>query len=140
MTETFDFRPQSRNWAAFRVVISEGVEFNSFEGMVRNIRLSQKKSGNLMEYFVSPNGEWYGVEIRYYAGKVKKSDHSSGDPILALASSGSWSGGSNFKGFVFGKPGTIVWFNCKGDQKWLVFEEGGPRWTDSNPGKAPVEL
>ena len=135
MTEKIlSFNGQSYKWSSFRIVLQD------VEGpTVTNVRLMKREAGNLTEYMISPGGNWHGRKINY-SGEVSKSKHSRADAIIALASSGSWSGGSNYKGFVFGKPGAIIYFSCKGEKKWLVFTATGIEETHLAPGSVPMEV
>lgn len=135
----FEYIPQSKYWPAFRVTLADGLALDR-NGQVSNVRLFETVAGNMTEYSVMPSGAWHGVLIERFAGYVKQSDVSKADSRIALASSGSWSGGGNWRGWIFGKPGAVVWFGCKGHEKWLVFGENGANWNTIKPGKAPVEL
>jgi len=97
------------------VTLADGLEVDR-NGQVSNMRLFETTSGNMTEYTVAPGGTWHGVLIERFVGYVKQSDVSKADAKIALASSGSWSGGGNWRGWVFGKPGAVVWFGCKGHE------------------------
>lgn len=128
------FRGQSYKWPSF-VVNFDGVE----DGNMTNVKLLKRQSGNLTEYTVQPGGQWAAVRINF-SGKIAVSKNSKADVVLAIASSGSWSGGGNYSGFVFGKPGGAVWFGRKGNQKWLLFTESGPVWHTVCPFVQPTEI
>lgn len=129
------FSGQSYKWPAYTI----SVPGDSVPSMFKNVRLLKTESGNHTRIEVQPGGEWHGVEVTY-SGEVSRSKYSKAESIIALSSSGSWSGGGNYSGYVFGKAGAIVLFNRKGNKKWLVFREDGAFWTDTNPGAVPQEL
>ena len=131
-----DYKPQSYTWPGFRVNM-QGVNLHrgdapEFPRSVVGVGLAKRQVGNLTEYTVSPGGEWAGVEIDY-SGKWIISDKSQAPLEVALASSGSWSGGGNWAGWVFGKPGAIFRLACKGNKLWILFESTGPRIVDMPP-------
>lgn len=133
-----EYKPQSYKWSAFTVLHPEDFTPGKDKGP---FRLLMKVAGNLTEYTIepSPEGQWWGVPIDY-SGQVSESKTSTGELRLALASSGSWSGGSNYRGWIFGKVGATAYFNCKGSKQWLVFSEHGPQWHDTKPGEKPQEV
>lgn len=132
--KTLNFSGQSYKWPSFRIILQDDAG-----RMVKNVRLMKQESGTLTEYTVLPDGDWHGKQIDY-SGEVSVSKHSQAPVILALASSGSWSGGSNYKGFIFGKPGAIAYFFCKGQKSWLVFTSTGTEEVDIEPNSTPIEV
>jgi hypothetical protein len=139
--QEFNFKAQSYKWSSFSVVVEDDVPSSVLLGdwCFRNVRLSEIKAGNMTRYILSPSGKWHAVQVAY-SGEISVSKHSTGKAILALASSGSWSGGGNYKGFVFGQTGAVILFNRKGSKKWLVFGEDGPQWEFVPPNTTPKEL
>ena len=131
-----EFKAQSRHWANF-VVIGQGVSLA--EGEVRNVRLSERKAGLLTEYTVEPDGDWSGIRLDW-EGKISQSKKSTGKVIEAMACSSNFSGGGNYHGWVFGQLGGLVWLTDGGIQKWIAFEEGGPKMHDVAPWKKAREL
>ena len=134
---TYNFTPQSYRWSSYRIIVDDAVEMA--EGQARNVRLEKREAGNLTIYTISPHGAWQGMSIDY-SGEVSVSRTSKNDAIIALASSGSWSGGSNYRGWIFGKPGAVIFFNRKGNKAWYMFTESGIEIIDIEPGTVPVEL
>lgn len=133
----YNFTPQSKYWAAYRVVIDDTVLITG--DRVVGVQLAKRESGKLTEYIVTQGGIWCGEGVAF-SGEVVVSNASQNDAIIALASSGSWSGGSNYKGFVFGKPGAVICFDCKGKREWWIFGGGGIEKTGIKPGTVPVQL
>lgn len=129
------FSGQSYRWPAFTIAW----EGDSLPATFSNVKLLKTEAGNLTKLQVVPDGEWHGIACSR-SGEFSISKNSRGDVVLALASSGSWSGGGNYSGYIFGKPGAIVWFRCKGRQEWLVFSQDGCAWQDIAPGAVPKEL
>ena len=131
---TVTFKGQSYKWPAWEVVFPGDVQHE-----VKGVRLSKNQAGNLTRLIVAEGGNWHGLSVSY-SGTIKVSEQSRGDTVLAIASSGGWSGGDNWSGFIFGKPGAIVFFNCKGNKKWLVFDEIGCHFETVKPGSQATEL
>lgn len=129
------FHGQSYKWPAYTIVC----DGDSVPSEFKNVRLLKTEAGNLTRIEIKPDGAWHGVEISY-SGQVEPGKNSTGDTLIALSSTGSWSGGSNYWGYVFGKAGAILWFNRKGKQQWLVFTEDGFAWQDVAPGVVATEL
>jgi len=67
-------------------------------------------------------------------------NHVVGKVIEAMACSSNFSGGGNYHGWVFGQLGGLVWLTDGGIQKWIAFEEGGPKMHDVAPWKKAREL
>ena len=137
MPTTFDYKPQSYKWSSYRVVIDDAVEVKNDQA--HNVRLAKREAGRLTEYTLTPGGGWHGCAVKF-AGVVSVSSVSKNDAVIALASRSSWSGGSNLEGWVFGKPGAVILFSCKGDKQWYVFGEDGVETVFVKPGTVPVEL
>lgn len=131
---TLKFNPQSYKWGSVGVKIdkTDGIAISS----PRSVKLFETKSGNYTEYHLKPGGDWHGEEI-HYSGEVQIKN---GKGILAIVSSGSWSGGSNYNGYVFGQPGCVILFSRKGKKEWLSFTQEGIIRSDIEPGKEPTEL
>lgn len=106
---------------------------------MKNVRLIERSAGNFHQYTVMPGGEWHGMAVSW-DGTCDVSKLSTQTPVLALANTGNWSGGGCLRGWVFGMPGAIVFFGCKGAKRWLVFSEAGPAWSDTRPGDRGKEL
>lgn len=130
------YRGQSYKWPAYRIVCESEEKLPShFE----NVRLRKTTAGNLTKLEVLPGGEWHGRAV-HRSGRLTESKQSKSDLLLAIASSGSWSGGGNYSGYIFGKPGAVAWFTCKGSQSWLVFTQNGCAWQDTAPGTLAQEI
>lgn len=129
------FSGQSPRWPSF-VISCEG---DSLPESFSNVKLMKTEAGTLTKIHVVPGGEWHGIACSR-SGEFSVSKKSTGDVVLALASSGSWSGGGNYSGYIFGKPGAVVWFRRKGSQAWLVFTGNGCAWQDTAPGAVAKEL
>lgn len=72
---------------------------------------------------------------------ISESKRSEGKVLLALSSTGSWSGGSNYRGWLVGRIGARVVFNCKGNRSYYHFVDEMKGWEETGPIQStlPVE-
>jgi hypothetical protein len=125
-----EYRPQSSRWAAFVVTIPDEMrDPQARDIIVAHVRLLKASHGNLTTYVVQPGGDWFGRDVQH-SGQILAVK---GAPVLAVASRSNWSGGGNWNGFVFGRPGDVVLFNCKGDKSWLIFDQDGSHYSREDP-------
>jgi hypothetical protein len=127
-TYSFEFvNVESPAWSAGRA------SYDTVPEWAVNVAVSV--NGNA--YRITSGGTWSAMRISY-SGYVRILR---GSPVIALADKGGWSGGRNYAGYIFGKPGDIVEFNKKGYMKYLVFSENEkPEETTINPTAEYAEL
>lgn len=92
--------------------------------------MSIKKEGNMTEIDVGEEGtgDWFGYRVDF-DGNITPVSKYAINPDRALvfdatASTGSWSGGGNWRGYIFLKEGASVLFSVKGYKKWLEVVNG----------------
>ena len=127
------FRSQSPYWDWARVIF-DGVDPSS--GKVTGVRLQKRTLGTLQEYVVTPGGQWCGIRL-CYSGVITVITPPA---ELALGNEGRWSGGGNYRGWVFGKPGAVVELDRKGSKVYIIFGPDGPRDDYFPPGVEYEEL
>mgnify|MGYP006299583023 CR=1 FL=1 len=90
--------------------------------------VSVAKNGNA--YKISPGGDWSAWRLSSYGGHIAAVK---GNPVLALADQGRWSGGRTYSGYIFAHPGDIVKMTRKDKVTYLVFSGDKPEVTEVNP-------
>lgn len=107
-----EYKPQSHKWESYRVFAPESWWKNR-----SRCRLRTRRIGNCLEIEVTPalHGEWQAWPLDY-SGQIEKII---GEPLLALADQGGWSGGRNYLGLVFLRAGQVVQLDCKGNKKFI---------------------
>jgi len=128
------YAAQSYKWANYVV---DFANYETCPKHVEHVRLSTNLNGNSMTVLVLPDGVWHGVEIEY-SGEISLWKTPAHNALLAIASRGTWTGGANYAGYIFGKEGAKVLFNRKGQHKWLVFGKDGVTYEYDDPDIVPV--
>lgn len=121
-------RGQSYKWPSF-------VLESPAQDWVGHARIEFRKDGNTTYVDVIPDetAELAAVMSVSYDGVIKESPAATAKSILALISTGSWSGGSCYRGWLVGRVGARVKFSCKGTHRYYHVVENG--WVETGPIK-----
>ena len=127
---------QSEKWSAFTLNLPTDQQM-----WVGKAHVEVRKDGNMTYITVIPSDEAEPVAVMPvdYAGLITESKCSTGKCILALSSTGSWSGGCNYKGWLIGRPGAHVTFNRKGNRKYYHFIDVMKGWVETEPTDLPAQ-
>lgn len=134
-----DYNPQSRNWAAFTLVLPDEKVRAFQSGAAVLCDLMVARDGGRTIVRASEGADWFLREFEF-SGQYELLR---GKGEFFLADGGGWSGGRNLKGFIALKPGALVRYGAKGRWNYLVckdegivleahdprlFEEGSRQW------------
>ena len=124
-----EYRPQSYKWAGITVILPAELASVYEAGKAVQCDLQVAKDGNTTLVRVVP-GKTFFLRKTKFSGVSKVLR---GEVHDFLASSGSWSGGSNLSGAVAMKSGAIYQYGAKGAWSYLVCDEAGIRDEEHDP-------
>lgn len=130
-----EYKGQSREWDAYTIEVPDKFTFGRAEVEVR-------KDGNMtyIEVIPSEAAEPLAILPVDYGGQITISSASTGKVLLAIASSGGWSGGDNYFGVILGRIGARVIFNRKGVREYFHFVDATKGWEKTEPIVTPEKF
>lgn len=124
------FEPQSPKWNKYIIDGAGPVPWGDVTPWMSGVDISVKVDGNTTYCVVEGPGDAAILFVRF-SGVVKTSSASTGEVKICLASSGSWSGGDNYKGFVLGKEGARIILDRTGSRQFWHVKNG--KWEKTDP-------
>lgn len=127
--EKFEYGAQSYRWDSYTVFVPEEMAqaYRSKEGVLCSLDVAKDGNNTLIKV---REGKDYIFRSLSFSGV---SEILRGEGHQFLASSGSWSGGSNLSGAIALKPGAILSYGAKGNWHYLVAEEDKIRSEEHDP-------
>ncbi len=115
----YEYRPQSNKWNGYAIFIADDMASAYESGKGTPCSLMVAQDGNTTLVKAEPGNDYILRSLRFsgVCSIVR------GEGEIFLASSGSWSGGSNNNGAIALKPGAIMRLGAKGSWSYLVADE-----------------
>lgn len=127
--KTYEYRPQSYKWSGYTVILPDDMAsaYESGNGVLCSLMVAQDGNTTLVK---AVPGTTHMLRAMRFSGDCAIVR---GEGETFLASSGSWSGGSNYSGAIALKPGAIMRYGAKGCWSYLVADESGIREERHDP-------